>query len=98
MVDFKVFAHQVAQLGGGGCVLNVGSAVILPEVFLKALSLVRNLGYEVEDFTTANFDQIQHYRPQKNVIERPGGRGYWFTGHHEIMIPLLAVGLKSMKV
>ena len=82
---------------GGGVVLNVGSAVILPEVFLKALSLVRNLGHEVEDFTTANFDQIQHYRPQVNVIERPGGRGYWFTGHHEIMIPLLAVGLNSVK-
>jgi hypothetical protein len=81
---------------GGGVVLNIGSAVILPEVFLKALSLVRNLGYEVEDFTTANFDQIQHYRPQVNIIERPGGRGFWFTGHHEIMIPLLAAGLKEM--
>lgn len=94
MEDFKVFAYQVAQIGGGGVVINVGSAVILPEVFLKALSLARNLGYEVEDFTTANFDQIQHYRPQMNVVERPGGRGFWFTGHHEIMVPLLAVGLK----
>jgi hypothetical protein len=79
---------------GGGVVLNLGSAVIMPEVFLKALSMVRNLEHTVEDFTTANFDQIQHYRPHKNVIERPGGRGYWFTGHHEIMIPLLAAGLK----
>jgi len=112
MTDFRIFAHEVSQLGGGdtsqtpprypggnsrggGVVLNIGSAVILPEVFLKALSMVRNLGHQVEDFTTANFDQIQHYRPHKNVIERPGGRGYWFTGHHEIMIPLLAAGLKE---
>jgi hypothetical protein len=79
---------------GGGVVLNLGSAVIMPEVFLKALSMVRNLEHTVEEFTTANFDQIQHYRPHKNVIERPGGRGYWFTGHHEIMIPLLATSLK----
>jgi hypothetical protein len=95
MTDFRIFAHEISRLGGGGVVLNIGSAVILPEVFLKALSLVRNLGHQVEDFTTANFDQIQHYRPQVNVIERPGGRGYWFTGHHEFIIPLLAVGLKE---
>jgi hypothetical protein len=95
MVDFRIFAQEVSQIGGGGVVLNVGSAVIMPEVFLKALSMVRNLGHVVEDFATANFDQIQHYRPHRNVLERPGGRGYWFTGHHEIMVPLLAAGLKT---
>jgi len=74
-------------------VLNFGSAVIMPEVFLKALSVVRNLGHKVQSFTTANFDMIQHYRPNMNVVTRPvlaNGKGYSITGHHEIMIPLLA--------
>jgi hypothetical protein len=70
--------------------------VIMPEVFLKALSLVRNLGHEVKNFTTLNMDFIRHYRPMTNVVHRPtleGGRGYSFTGHHEIMFPLLAAAV-----
>ncbi|GAB6096456.1 hypothetical protein JCM14469_27090 [Desulfatiferula olefinivorans] len=94
--DFRIFAATVSHLGGGGVVLNLGSAVVMPEVFLKALSLSRNLGHDVSRFTTANFDMIQHYRPQVNVVRRPtlsGGRGYSITGHHEIMIPLLAAAI-----
>jgi hypothetical protein len=93
--DFRRFCGVVAGLEGG-VVLNLGSAVILPEVFLKALCVARNLGHRVEDFTAADFDMIRHYRPAKNVIERPvggGGRGFSFTGHHEILIPLLAAAL-----
>jgi len=70
--------------------------VLLPEVFLKALTVVRNLGHKVENFTTANFDFIRHYRPMTNVVNRPtmgGGKGFHFCGHHELMIPLLAAGL-----
>lgn len=96
--DFKVFANSVKDLKNGGVVLNIGSAVILPEVFLKALTVARNLGYPVKGFSTANFDMIRHYRPQMNVVERPTqrhGRGYSFTGHHEIMVPLLAAMIKS---
>lgn len=95
--DFRVLAHAVAGLRDGGAVLNVGSAVILPEVFLKALTVVRNLGYPAQGFSAANFDMIQHYRPNMNVVQRPtmgGGRGYSFTGHHEIMIPLFAAMVK----
>lgn len=91
--DFRIFASEVSGLGRGGVLLNFGSAVIMPEVFLKALSIARNLGHDVTKFTTANFDMIQHYRPRENVIKRPtstGGKGYAITGHHEIMIPLLA--------
>lgn len=94
--DFRIFAHTVSKLGGGGVVLNLGSAVIMPEVFLKALSVARNLGHQVADFTTGNFDMIQHYRPSVNVVTRPvlaGGRGYAITGHHEIMIPLFAAAI-----
>ncbi len=94
--DFRIFAATVGRLGEGGVVLNFGSAVIMPEVFLKALSLARNLGRHVVDFTTANFDMIQHYRPVTNVVRRPvspGGTGYTLTGHHEIMIPLLAAAI-----
>lgn len=96
--DFKIFANSVKDLQGAGVVLNIGSAVILPEVFLKALTVVRNLGYNARGFTTANFDMIRHYRPQVNVVERPTqkhGRGYSFVGHHEIMIPLLAAMMKA---
>ena len=96
--DFKILTKVVSGLGDGGVVLNVGSAVVLPEVFLKALNLARNLGHSVRNFTTANFDMIQHYRPRVNVVQRPtqsGGRGFALTGHHEIQIPLLAVGVKS---
>ena len=99
MRDFRIFCTTVSQLGQGGVVLNFGSAVIMPEVFLKALSVTRNLGYEVSDFTTANLDMIQHYRPTVNVVQRPvrkGGQGYALTGHHEIMIPLLAAMIRDM--
>jgi len=92
--DFKLFCSIVRELNDGGVYLNVGSAVLLPEVFLKAVSVVRNLGYPLANFTTVNFDFLQHYRPKANVVERPhaksGGKGYSLTGHHEIMIPLLA--------
>ena len=92
-IDFRIFTQQVSLLNQGGVYLNLGSAVILPEVFLKAVSLVRNTGHPLKDFTTANLDFIQHYRPTKNVVERPvleAGTGIALTGHHEIMIPLLA--------
>ena len=95
--DFKLFAGIVANLEGG-VYINIGSAVLLPEVFLKALTLVRNLGYKVRNFTTVNMDFIQHYRPLTNVVRRPtkeGGRGYTLTGHHEIMVPLLAGMIKE---
>ncbi len=91
--DFYSLAEEVCRLNNGGVALNFGSAVILPEVFLKALNLARNLGNKVKDFTTANFDMIYHYRPLQNVVSRPveaGGRGYYIVGHHEIMLPLLA--------
>jgi hypothetical protein len=84
-------------LNEGGVYLNVGSAVVMPEVFLKAVSAGRNLGHPLANFTTVNFDFLQHYRPRVNVVERPhagsGGRGYGITGHHEIMLPLLAAAL-----
>ncbi len=92
--DFRLFCSLLRTLNDGGVYLNVGSAVVLPEVFLKAVSVVRNLGYPLGEFTTANFDFLQHYRPRVNVVSRPhaqrGGQGYAITGHHEIMIPLLA--------
>lgn len=95
-LDFRIFAGQVAALGGGGVYLNVGSAVLLPEVFLKAVTLARNLGHALEDFTTANLDFIQSYRPNTNVVNRPTkgvGRGFSLTGHHELLVPLLAAAL-----
>jgi len=95
--DFRLFCACVADLDSGGVYLNVGSAVLLPEVFLKAVSAVRNLGHPLGNFTTVNFDFLQHYRPRVNVIERPharsGGSGYAITGHHELMIPLLAAAI-----
>ena len=94
--DFRIFTSMVAELGDGGVFLNVGSAVILPEVFLKALSIAQNLGHHVDQFTTANFDMTQHYRPLQNVVKRPTSgqsRGYTVTGQHEIMLPLLAAGI-----
>lgn len=90
-VDFRLLAAQVADLKHGAY-FNVGSAVMLPEVFLKVLSAARNLGNDVKDFTTVNMDMIRHYRPQTNVVHRPvleGGRGLSITGHHEINLPLL---------
>ena len=99
--DFRLFCKLVTELDRGGIYLNIGSAVLLPEVFLKAVSTVRNLGYPLSEFTTANFDFIQHYRPRFNVVERPhagaGGKGYAITGHHELMIPLLAAALIEKK-
>ena len=92
--DFRLLCSLVKELNDGGVYLNVGSAVLLPEVFLKAVSVVRNLENPLTNFTTVNFDFLQHYRPRVNVVERPharaGGKGYAITGHHEIMIPLLA--------
>ncbi len=91
--DFHTLVENISFLNQGGVVLNFGSAVLLPEVFLKALNLARNLGNKVKDFTTANFDMIYQYRPAQNVVARPtnsGGRGYYIIGHHELMLPLLA--------
>ena len=91
--DFKKLTEKIIGLDEGGVVLNFGSAVIMPEVFLKALNLARNLGNKVKDFTTANFDMIYHYRPMQNIVSRPtqnSGKGYYIIGHHEIMLPLLA--------
>ena len=96
MRDFRLITSVVADLGDGGVWLNVGSAVIMPEVFLKALSIAQNLGHHVDNFTTANFDMNQHYRPMQNVIKRPtsgSGKGYSIVGHHEINIPLLAAAI-----
>lgn len=96
--DFKTLAEICKGLVGGGVVLNVGSAVIMPEVFLKALTVARNLGSRAKGFTTAVFDMNVHYRPTVNVKLRPtqdGGRGLYFTGHHEIMVPLLAAMVKA---
>ncbi len=93
--DFHRFTGLVARLRQG-VYLNIGSAVILPEVFLKAVAIARNLGFPARDFTTVNMDFFQHYRPVTNVVRRPtqrGGRGYTLTGHHEIMVPLLAAGI-----
>jgi len=91
--DFHNFIEVVSELGDGGVVLNMGSSVILPEVFLKAINVARNLGCNVKGFTACNFDMINHYRPYQNVVRRPiksGGRGYTVIGQHEVMIPLLA--------
>jgi deoxyhypusine synthase len=93
--DFETLTRLVATLEGG-VLFNIGSAVILPEVFLKALALARNLGHRVDRFSTVDLDFIRHYRPRVNVVERPtrkGGRGYSLVGHHEILVPLLAAGL-----
>jgi hypothetical protein len=95
--DFRLLGELVRRMDGGGVYLNIGSAVTLPEVFLKCVTLVRNLGHQLNDITTANFDFIQSYRPLTNVVRRPNaggaGRGYAITGHHELTIPLLAAQL-----
>lgn len=96
--DFRVFAHTVQGLHDGGVALLFGSTVILPEVFLKALTVARNVHGPVERFVTASFDMIRHYRPQMNVLDRPtqdNGTSYQIIGHHEIMIPLLSAAWKS---
>jgi len=93
MNDFRILAAAVAKLARGSAVLNIGSAVILPEVFLKALTLARNLGHPCDGLVTADLSMIPQYRPAVNVVGRPalagGGKGYSFTGHHELMIPML---------
>jgi len=96
MRDFRIFCHQVSRLDDGGVFLNFGSAVIIPEVFLKALTVARNVYGSVKNFSTAVFDMNMHYRARVNVMQRPvetGGKGYYFIGHHEIMIPLLIKSL-----
>jgi hypothetical protein len=93
--DFKILCEQLTRLEGG-IVFLYGSAVILPEVFLKALTVARNLGHPVRQFTAVNFDMIRHYRPQENVVSRPtrtGGSGFTLIGHHEILIPLFWQGV-----
>lgn len=96
--DFQLMARQVAALSGG-VYINLGSSVILPEVLLKAYSLARNLGHQIDDLTTVNMDFIQHYRPRVNVIQRPtsrSGKGFALTGHHEILLPLLLSAVKEL--
>lgn len=102
--DFRLFCALVEQMHPGGVYLNWGSAVLLPEVFLKAVSVARNLGVPLHPITTANFDFVQHYRPLQNVVRRPtaagrgkktGSRGYAITGHHELLLPLVAAGLAA---
>jgi hypothetical protein len=94
--DFRILAGTLAA-AQGAVVLNLGSAVLMPEVFLKALAVARNLGASLEGLTTVNLDQIQHYRPRVNVVERPtratGAKGYSLTGHHEVMVPLLCAAV-----
>ena len=97
--DFLLFCSILESCEGGGIYVNVGSAVILPEVFLKAVTCVRNNGVSLSDFSTAVFDFRHLYRPYENVVRRPlgkEGRGFYFVGHHEIMIPLLAASLQSL--
>jgi hypothetical protein len=104
-LDFRLFCALVEQMHPGGVYLNWGSAVLLPEVFLKAVSIVRNLGVPLRPITTANFDFIQHYRPLQNVVKRPTAsgsnqrgpesHGYAITGHHELLLPLVAVALAA---
>ena len=99
--DFRLMCSLVREIDGGGVYLNYGSAVILPEIFLKAVTVVRNLGGELTDITTANFDFIQGYRPSANVVRRPtadgAGRGFAITGHHELTMPLFAAMLICQK-
>lgn len=98
--DFRLFCSIVRDMNGGGVYINYGSAVTLPEIFLKAITINRNLGNEIKNITTANFDFIQHYRPNTNVVRRPtangAGKGYSITGHHEFTLPLLAAHILSI--
>lgn len=104
-LDFRLFCALVERMDRGGVFLNWGSAVILPEVFLKAVTVVRNLGVPLRPITTANFDFIQHYRPTQNVVKRPTAasnekkdgvsRGFAITGHHELLLPLVAAALSA---
>jgi hypothetical protein len=92
LIDFRILSGVVARLEGGVW-MNIGSAVMMPEVFLKAVSVARNLGHRLREFTTANLDMIQHYRPKANVLARPRGKAIALTGHHEILLPLLRAGV-----
>ena len=96
-IDFRLMCSLVREMNGGGVYINYGSAVVMPEIFLKAVTVVRNLGHDLTDITTANFDFIQHYRPLANVVRRPtangAGRGFSITGHHELTLPLFAAHL-----
>jgi hypothetical protein len=95
--DFRLMCSLVREMNGGGVYINYGSAVVMPEIFLKAVTVVRNLGHDLNDITTANFDFIQHYRPLTNVVRRPtaggAGKGFSITGHHELTLPLFAAHL-----
>jgi hypothetical protein len=96
--DFRILAASLRELHGGGLVANLGSAVVLPEVFVKALNVARHLWPPLKDFTAVNVDMTRHYRPEMNVVGRPvlaGGRGYHLTGHHEILIPFLYYALRA---
>jgi hypothetical protein len=103
--DFRLFCGLVKQMDNGGVFLNWGSAVLLPEIFLKAVSVVRNLGVKLQPITAANFDFIQHYRPMQNIVKRPtaaskkggavGSKGIAITGHHELLFPLVAAALAA---
>ncbi|UCH98763.1 MAG: hypothetical protein JSV88_26035 [Candidatus Aminicenantes bacterium] len=98
--DFLLFASIVSKIGDGGVYINIGSAVILPEIFLKAIAFCTAQNIKLKNFYTAVFDFNKHYRPYENVVSRPilnGGKGYYFVGHHEIMIPILAAALLSIK-
>ncbi len=91
--DFRKITETVAEVIDGGVWINLGSAVLLPEVFLKAYSVVLNSGFKANNFTTVNMDMIRHYRPQENVVSRPESKGFFLLGHHEINIPILASAL-----
>jgi hypothetical protein len=101
-IDFKLFCSLIEKINGGGVYINFGSAVTLPEIFLKAITINKNIGNEINDITTANFDFIQHYRPNTNVVRRPtangAGEGYSITGHHELTLPLLAGLLYTLDI
>lgn len=96
--DFQIFSDSVSRLTDKSVVINLGSAVIMPEVFLKALTVARNLGFDAYGFTSATFDMIRHYRPTVNVVQRPTGKtgkGHYFIGFHELLIPMLFTALKT---
>ncbi|MBN1845737.1 MAG: hypothetical protein JW810_08650 [Sedimentisphaerales bacterium] len=98
LIDFRRLTSAVADLAGGGVWVNIGSAVILPEVFLKCVAVARNLGADLDEMVTANLDMLQHYRPQQNVVSRPVREGHSFvvTGHHEILLPLLRMWILQL--
>lgn len=96
--DFRLLCQSMSEIRDGGVVINIGSAVTMPEVFLKALTVAKNIDSSLTGFTTANFDMIRHYRPSMNVVKRPqvlGAEGFDFVGHHELMIPLLLAAIKE---